>query len=49
MDREVGSDAQMTPEQIAEAKRQYDLARAEAMEEERKTAARPVEDGDAAA
>lgn len=41
---EQGSDAQMTPEQRAAVARQADLAQAEALEEERKTAAQPVDD-----
>jgi hypothetical protein len=46
MERELGSDAQMTPEQLAEVERQYELVRAEILEEERKTAARPIETDD---
>jgi hypothetical protein len=38
---EKGSDAQMTDEQRAELERQQDLAQAQTLEEERKTAAQP--------
>jgi hypothetical protein len=38
---EQGSDDQMTPEQREELQRQFELAQAAALEEERKTAAQP--------
>lgn len=44
MEVEIGSDAQMSIEQMAEVQRRYELALAEALEEDRKTAAQPIED-----
>jgi hypothetical protein len=41
---ETGSDDQMTPEQRTEVQLAYDLQRAAALEEDRKTAAQPVDD-----
>jgi hypothetical protein len=41
---ETGSDDQMSPEQRTEVQLVYDLQRAAALEEERKTAAQPVDD-----
>ena len=46
MTDQQGSDAQMTDEQRKEAERQFDLARAADVEEERKTQAQPVRDDD---
>ena len=47
--QEPGSDAQMTDEQRDELQRQSDVAEAEEVEEERRTAAAPVEDDPASA
>jgi hypothetical protein len=41
---ETGSDDQMSPEMRAEVRLAFDLQRAAALEEERKTAAQPVDD-----
>lgn len=46
MEREIGSDAQMTDEQRAELQRRHELELAAEVEEERKTAAQPEEGED---